>query len=318
MKRIPVKHAFNVSMLLCADRFVTKDWIPRFESFAHEMEALLGIKFRRVYGSKHEEIKSKSYVCIKRNEKKIRELLSRKLDDVSYELVEKHLYQMRDIDVYLRLARERPGARQPYHFFYLLIAPPILRAALGERSPQEFFLDLIRRVDKELINVRYGLVQPMDSRKLPVLYFSDIGSEYLTVLDRIRLKTWAEGNKEYQEKIWSVWWGNVITERHLGAAGEKVLKVIERFVGEGNVVEWDGGRYFFHLPVDVLRFEEEESRLLELSVKLEEMLEPYGVLMPRAKLSEGEIRFIERTRASRLALDAEREREQSQEAESDG
>lgn len=308
MSRIPVKHPFNISLVLYADHFVVEDWVPAFAKFAKDLEERLAIRYRELNASWHDDRPVKKLMCIKRNEKKIEEVIASHPKRLTYYLVDRDVDQSRDIDVMVSLDSAFPPSKRFYHQFRAIFAPPVLRSALGDQSPREFFLWLIRRVQEELIDVRYGLVQPMDSRKLPGLYLVSIGCEYLNVLDVQRLRTWEEYKGEYQHKIWAVWWGNVITDAHLGDSREELLREIERRVGRENLVQWHPGKYFFTLPVDPFEFPTRQERLEALALDLEEVLARYGRLMPRVEMSPNEIRFIERQLAKRL----EKDRQQAQ------
>ncbi len=284
MSRIPIKYPYNISVSLYGDRFVTEDWINTFMAFAERWQDRLGMKYTWFEGGYYDNEKPASKVLryIERNRKRIeRFLVTKEVSDIGFTAVEKDTNQHRDMECTIELARpgRSPHTWWPYHHFYFLVVPEVLKPVLQGESPFTFFLSLLREVEEQLMNVCYGLIQPMESEKLAALYFKNISSEHLSQKEEKKLYIWKGSNREFATKIWGAFWGNVLTDEHLGVHREEILARIREIVGPENLVEWTKGKYFFAVPVDILDFLAQRTRLEEYTQRLEGLFAEYNLLM---------------------------------------
>ncbi len=305
------KHAYTIVLCLFGDRLVRREWVPVFVQMAKDLEHFFHLPYRDIrIGLRGGH--SKTYICMKRNEQKIRAMLARRPRTVSFTAQGKQDH-INDVDYFVDLSEPRPAAGDFYYRFYFEAAPCVLEKALGPRRPEQFFLDLICRVNSDLFDVRYGVVHPLDTRKMPLIYFSAGGSPYLTVLDAARHAVWRAYSRHYKSLVWWVAWGNAITRQHLGEAGDELLQEVAQLVGQERLVEWHPGKYFFTLPMDVLAlprsiltFPDAEEAFENQCREAEKIFARYGRLMPRAELDAVDIACRQREREQWLEQDRQR------------
>jgi len=284
MRKMSVKYPYNISISLYGDRFATKDWIGAFISIAEQWKVRLSIEYTW-FGCNYydgEEIKDKEFRYIKRNMKRIEQLLSAKeIRSISFTVIERGVDQVRDIEsmIYLAEPGRSPHTWEPYHHFYFLVVPEVLKPMFQAGTPFNFFLSVMQEVEAQLMNVCYGLIHPMVSEKLAALYFMNISNEHLSPSEKEKLFIWKGSNREFATKIWGAFWGNVLTDKHLGAHRAEILAQIRDIVGPENLVEWAEGKYFFAVPVDILDFLAQRHRLEEYTQRLEDMFAKYNLLM---------------------------------------
>lgn len=284
MSRIPIKYPYNISVSLYGDRFVAEDWVHTFMAFAEGWQERLGVQYTWFEGGYYDNDKPESKVLryIKRNRKRIEQfLVTKEVSDIGFTAVEKGADQVRDIECAIDLLQpgRSPYTWWPYHHFYFLVVPEVLKPVLQGESPFTFFLSLLREVEEQLMNVCYGLIQPMASEKLAALYFQNISSEHLSQKEEEKLYIWKGSNREFTSKIWGAFWGNVLTDEHLGTHREAILERVRGIVGSENLVEWTPGKYFFTVPVDILDFPVQQARLERYTRQLEELFAEYNLLM---------------------------------------
>ncbi len=281
---MPVKGPDKVSVSLYGDCFVAEDWIHTFMAFAERWQERLGVRYTWFEGGYYNNEKPESKVLryIKRNRKRIAQFLATKeVSDIGFTAVEKDANQHRDLECVIDIAQpgRSPHTWWPYHHFYFLVVPEVLKPVLQGKKPFTFFLSLIQEVQEQLMNVRYGLIQPMESEKLAALYFRNISSEHLSAKEEKKLFIWKGSNREFATKIWGAFWGNVLTDEHLGVHRAEILARIREIVGPENLVEWTEGKYFFAVPVDILDFLAQRTRLEEYTQRLEGLFAEYNLLM---------------------------------------
>ena len=59
---------------------------------------------------------------------------------------------------------------------------------------------------------------------------------------------------ECESKIWDVFWGNIISEKHLGKH-PNILSEITKIVGNENLFALHEGLYWFNLDYDIEKFD---------------------------------------------------------------
>ncbi|MDH7475765.1 MAG: hypothetical protein QHJ74_17455, partial [Anaerolineae bacterium] len=239
MREILIKYPYNISVSLYGDCFVAEDWIHTFMAFTERWQERLGVQYTR-FGCDYyvnERIVYKGFQYVERNRKRIERFLNmEKIHSIVFTAIEKEVDQARDMECVIALAEPDPSPYtwEPYHHFYFLIVPEVLKPVLQGDSPFAFFLSLLQEVQEQLMNVCYGLVQPMESEKLPALYFMNISSQHLSQREKEKLYIWKGSNRELKSKIWGAFWGNMVTDEHLGAHREEILARIWDIVGEEN------------------------------------------------------------------------------------
>jgi hypothetical protein len=81
---------------------------------------------------------------------------------------------------------------------------------------------------------------------------------------------------ECENKIWDIFWGNIISEKHLGNHPQ-ILDQIAQIVGNENVSRLHEGSYWFNLDCDIEKFDnsiydEKRKRLYSLFNNAETVL----------------------------------------------
>jgi hypothetical protein len=171
-----------------------------------------------------------------------------------------------------------PGVSKSYYQFLLQVTPQVLAPAVQQEGIWTFFLALIRQVGK-LVNIRYGLIQPMEKEKRGGLYFANIFSEHLSQAERQSLHLWIQSQQQYTNKIRDVYWGNLITDDHLGIHRGVILDEINNIVTPNAVKELSTGKYFFALPIDILALPMQSELLEQSRSRVKQVLGRYDLLM---------------------------------------
>ena len=127
-------------------------------------------------------------------------------------------------------------------------------------------VDFLIKLDKKVF---YGFISSLENIKNPSLYVVGIGNFDLSKKEQRDLFLWANENNNAIEKIWRIFWGNLITDSHLknGYSTDKLKEI----VGEKNFCVVDNHTYFFNLPNNDLLYgneheisEKELQRILKI------------------------------------------------------
>jgi hypothetical protein len=151
-----------------------------------------------------------------------------------------------------------------------MIAVAVNRNSMGKafdsKKMTETYLAIINYLKTNKITMIYGFIFSMDTRKFPGLFISGISNYNLSKSEEIELQIWADNNSEANYKIWRVFWGNLVTKKHLKAGFS--LERIKTIVGANNFFLVDNDTCFFNLPNDDLLYGNEhkssEKELLKL------------------------------------------------------
>jgi len=103
----------------------------------------------------------------------------------------------------------------------------------------ELYVEIARHITEKGGELVYGFVFSMASEKLPGLFISGIGNDHLSSREEEWLEAWTDGKGQCDRKIWTVFWGNLVTSRHFKRPED--LDRLRMMVGEGNVHEVNGG-----------------------------------------------------------------------------
>jgi hypothetical protein len=130
----------------------------------------------------------------------------------------------------------------------------------------EIYLSVANYLNENKAKIKYGFIFLMDNQKFPGLFVTGIGNYNLSKNEQKELRIWADRNLESDSKIWRVFWGNLITKKHLKAGFS--LDRIKTIVGANNFFMVDNDVCFFNLPNDDLLYGNEhkssEKELLKL------------------------------------------------------
>ena len=106
--------------------------------------------------------------------------------------------------------------------------------------------------------ITYGFIFSMANEKFPGFFAEGIGNNNLTNEEESAVQTWAEKNHESDSKIWRIFWGNLITKKHLKSGTS--IEDVKRIVGDENVYLVSDNTYFFNLPDTDLSYGNENKR----------------------------------------------------------
>lgn len=279
------EYAYNINVSLYGDCFTSENWALDFLSFAERLQERLDLRYSD-FGCAYFEVgkqdtASKSLRYAKRNVERIHSLLMN-LDLYSVNLLAAEtgadLTRDAECDIGLSRSHPSPSVCKPYHHFFLQVVPEVLVPVAQRDGLFAFFETLLREVEN-VMNIRYGLFQPMSSEKRGGLYFANIFTEHLSQAERLNLHLWLRSNQEYHRKVRGAYWGNLLTRDHLGRRAKDILAEIEHVVGERNVVEFVEGRYLVAVPTDILRFPATEGEISVFLRAIENILSKYDLLM---------------------------------------
>lgn len=112
-----------------------------------------------------------------------------------------------------------------------------------------FLFSLFSKAD-EVADIQYGYVTIMSRRKLPALYFGDIGVDTVDKDEDYNLTIWLAQRESYRFKTRSVYWANLLGHGHLGRLGDEpgFVMRLKELLGTDNVRKLPSGKLFFIIP----------------------------------------------------------------------
>lgn len=123
----------------------------------------------------------------------------------------------------------------------------------------EVYLEIARYIKKNDGELSYGFVFSMASDKFPGMFIAGIGNENLTKKEEELLTAWSDGKDQCDRKIWTVFWGNLVTSRHFKRPDN--LDKLKKVVGVGNVHDVESSVFFFNLPGDDFELGKENKQM---------------------------------------------------------
>ena len=275
---------YNINVSMYGDYLTSQNWVQDFVALADRLQQQLSLRYSHFdcvyWEDENADLAVKSLKYIKQNRKRIDNLLATaNIYGLGYTAAADATDLTRDAACSLGFYSpdSRPGVSKSYYQFSLQVPPQVLAPAVQQEGAWAFFLTVIRQIE-ELVHIRYGLIQPMEKEKRGGLYFANIFSEHLSQAERQSLHLWIRSQQQYMNKIRDVYWGNLITDDHLGDHREVALDYISKMIAPNSIVEVAEGKYFFALPVDILTLSSiddlESSRL-----KIKQVLTQYDMLM---------------------------------------
>ena len=108
------------------------------------------------------------------------------------------------------------------------------------------YLDMMKYLIGSGAEITYGFIFSMDKNKFPGMFAAGVGNYELTASEEKGLQTWAERNDECDHKIWKIFWGNLVTTKHL--KNYNSLEKLKESVGLKNFSKIDEQTYFFTTP----------------------------------------------------------------------
>ena len=122
----------------------------------------------------------------------------------------------------------------------------------------EVYLGIMRYIKANEGEFVYGFLFSMASDKFPGMFIAGIGNDNLSARDEEYLDAWVEGKDKCDSRIWTVFWGNLVTNKHFKKPEN--MNKLRMTVGESNFFEVDGSAFFFKVPGVSLVLEDEEKR----------------------------------------------------------
>jgi hypothetical protein len=98
----------------------------------------------------------------------------------------------------------------------------------------------------------YGFMFVMESRKNPLAIINGHLTQFLTKYEDKKVQIWSENKDNCDTQIWDIFWGNIISKKHLAKIS---VEEIEKIVGSENVCELSPEVLWFNLPDNLLDFD---------------------------------------------------------------
>jgi hypothetical protein len=106
---------------------------------------------------------------------------------------------------------------------------------------------------KQNCQVLYCFISNVENEKLPAFYIEGIGTPSLSRFETQRIKVWSANKLSCDEKIWDIFWGNIISTKHI--VNEYLISDVEKMIGKDNAVLLAPGLLLFNLPESLNSFE---------------------------------------------------------------
>jgi hypothetical protein len=123
----------------------------------------------------------------------------------------------------------------------------------------------------------YGIVFPMERTKFPALYASGISSQELTEVEKYKSYLWGNYSNQCKEKVWEVFWGNILTKEHLGS--DNITIAIKNIVGEDNVKQIFEDVFIITYPLNVFTYKNEKNKFNIYHDQLTALFEQYNLII---------------------------------------
>jgi hypothetical protein len=124
---------------------------------------------------------------------------------------------------------------------------------LNQVKIQELTESLCKLIENQNCDVVYGFISAMENLKFPAFYFQGISNENLTVEEVKKLSILASNLNKFNESIWDVFWGNLISAKHIRQITS--LNKIEEVVGKENTLFMSPNLYWFNLNENLTDFD---------------------------------------------------------------
>jgi hypothetical protein len=216
--------------------------------------------------------KSKSLKFTSSNLKKYEKILSNKncKIDVSFELLrnlDPYIYKSKDIDFSVTLNQ----FDSPINSLNIVLNSSFYSGVVL-RDFVQLVSNLLIRNNCDLV---YGFVFCLSNSKGPSFYIEGIGYPKIKKDESEKLKNWLNNKSSCESKIWDIFWGNVVSSKHLKII-PNALKKLNEILGGSNVVMLNNDLLWFNINDNILEFEileygVERKRLYNL-FKEEDML----------------------------------------------
>ena len=115
-----------------------------------------------------------------------------------------------------------------------------------------------------LANIRYGLVDVMQSRKYPGFYFLNSASSiYLTPEEEEDIERWRKQGHRFQTIVRDAYWGNILSKGHWGGDDQRKRRLVRGLQDDcgANILWIDDETLFFCSPVDILDCERKPAEI---------------------------------------------------------
>jgi len=136
----------------------------------------------------------------------------------------------------------------------------ILNTALYRNTDWKGFAkEIVHFLNEQSCNILYGFVLNLDNTKLPVFFVEGIGNENLNKKEQEKLFIWSNNKYQCENKIWDIFWGNIITSKHI--ENTNILNEIEKIVGKENILPLTSNLTWFNLNEPLTDFDITEYSL---------------------------------------------------------
>jgi hypothetical protein len=100
----------------------------------------------------------------------------------------------------------------------------------------------------------------MSNNKFPSIYSQGIITENLTKEEKYILTVWSENARNCENKIWNIFWGNIISKKHIQI---NTKSEIENLVGKENMIELAIDLYWFNIPEEIAECDFTKSTVIK-------------------------------------------------------
>ncbi|MBK0379735.1 hypothetical protein [Mucilaginibacter segetis] len=167
-------------------------------------------------------------------------------------------FKYKSVDVRLSVSYS-PNLYDRRSFITITLNKDFFYACINNNKLIAFYVRVIaflKSLDKK---ITYGFIFCMANEKFPAFFAVGTGNYNLTKEEQSELQIWAERMSESDGKIWRVFWGNLITTKHL-TAGASIAKIKE-IVGNENLYQIDDRTSFFNLPDNNIAYGYEKKKI---------------------------------------------------------
>lgn len=126
--------------------------------------------------------------------------------------------------------------------------------SVSDGNDSSTFRELINALINFLITqncaLTYGAIFAMPNSKLPGFFIQGIKTENLTAHEETIISKWP--GQDRKEKIWEVFWGNIISKGHMDT---NLMNKVEAIVGVENTSKYTDDVLWFNLPEELIKFD---------------------------------------------------------------
>lgn len=166
-------------------------------------------------------------------------------------------YMSRDFKFTTTLDLQDSLDEYPPRALKIVINKKLLFDDRSEEWIKNFNQQIIHELMSMGVRIQYAFIFSMENDKHPLFFVSGTGNPALTPLEEEKCHAWRTTQKQLNNTIWDIFYGNIITKAHLKSS--KTFDDIISIVGLHNVVEIDSETLCFYLPIENMGFQSQSK-----------------------------------------------------------